>query len=180
LSLAVTSNTFTAGLPVSVLRPDGIELSGKTTYFTDQMDLPKLPISGTYRIRVNPDLGGSGVGTGSVALTLSTAVTRSISVGSSTTISTTRPAQDAYLDFQGTTGQLLRVGLSFNTMANHIAVTVYNPSGSTLKSGSVGITGSIDLPALPAAGTYRIRLDPEMIPNLGQGTVSVSVSLSNR
>jgi hypothetical protein len=179
LSLALTSNTLTDYVNVDVYRPDGVRLDSLLmSTGPGDFDLPKLPTTGTYRIRLDPRLGGAGVGTGNVTLTLSTAVTGTISVGSSTTISTTRPGQDAYVDFQGTGGQLLRVGLSVNSMADRINVTVYNPNGSSLKSSVIVTSGGIDLPALPTTGTYRIRLDPQMFPSLGQG--SALITLSNR
>jgi hypothetical protein len=177
LSLALTSNTLTDYVQVDVLKPDGSGLSGLLMLGTSQLDLPKLTATGTYRIRLNPRLGGAGVGTGSVALTLSTAVTGTISIGSSTTRTTTRPGQDAYIDFQGTAGQLLRVSFSLNSMAERVWVTVYNPNGSTLKTSSFVLSGgSIDLPALPTTGTHRIRLDPDLFPNLGQGSTVLTLS----
>jgi hypothetical protein len=176
LSLATTNNTYTDYMDVIVLRPDGNRLDSITLNGISEFDLPKLPTTGTYRIRLDPLLRGSSVGTGSVALTLSAAVTGTMSIGSSTTMTTTRPGQDAYIDFQGTAGQLLRLAFSLNSMAHQINVTVSNPSGSTLKSSQIIISGSIDLPALPTTGTYRIRLDPDLFPSQGQGSVVVALS----
>jgi hypothetical protein len=176
LSLALTNNTLTDYFGVDVYRPDGVRLASHTALGTDQLDLPKLPSSGTYRIRLNPRLGGAGAGTGSVTLTLSTVAVGSISVGSSTTITTTRPAQDAYLDFQGSSGQLLRVSFYLNTMGQYVDAEVRNPSGSVLWSGLIGSNGrTVDLPALPTTGTHRIHLDPRLGSNLGQGSMTVAL-----
>jgi hypothetical protein len=177
LSLALTNNTLTDYVQVHVYKPDGARLDSTYMLGTSQFDLPRLPTTGSYRIRLDPQLGGSGVGTGSATLFLSTAVTGTISVGSSTTITTNRPAQDAYLDFQGTTGQLLRVSLSVNSMGNQVWVTVYNPNGSSLTNRLIVISGSIDLPALPTTGTHRIRLNPELGPSLGQGSATLSLAV---
>jgi hypothetical protein len=176
LSLALTSNTMTDYIYLDVYKPDGSKLDGSVMSGNGNLDPPKLTANGMYRIRLNPRLGGSSIGTGSVTLTLSTAVTGTISVGSSTTISTTRPGQDAYIDFQGTAGQLLRVSFYNNTMDQYVDAEVLNPSGSRLWSGLIaGSSRTVDLPALATTGIHRIHLDPRLGSNLGQGSMTVSL-----
>lgn len=183
LSLALTNNTLmTHGTDMYIYKPDGATLTTKiATGNPDQLDPPKLPVSGTYRIRLNPRIREPNTGTGSVTLTLSTVTTGSITVGgSSTTITTTRPAQDAYLSFQGNAGQLLRLSLYQNSMSFYVDYAVYSPSGSQLKGGT--ITGSnglaVDLPALPTTGTHRIRLNPRIqhSSTFGQGNMTVALA----
>ena len=183
LSLAMTDNTLmTHGTDMYVYKPDGTTLTTKiATGNPDQLDLPKLPASGTYRIRLTPRIREPNTGTGNVTFTLSTVIYGSIAVGSpSIIVTTTRPAQDAYLSFEGTAGQLLKLSLYQNSMSFYVDYAVYSPNGSQLKGGTItGTNGAaIDLPALAATGTHRIRLNPRIqhSTTFGQGSITVALA----
>jgi hypothetical protein len=61
-------------------------------------------------------------------------------------------------------------------MGNSVDVTVYKPDGAVLTSSMRFGNDSMDLPALPGTGSYRIRLDADMFPSQGIGGLSLSLS----
>jgi hypothetical protein len=88
-----------------------------------------------------------------------------------------RFGQDAYVDFQGTAGQRLSIGFTNSSFGDYVDTTVYTPSGSTLTNGLRSGGSDTDLPVLPATGTYRIKLDPNL--QYGSGTGSITLVLSS-
>lgn len=104
-------------------------------------------------------------------------VTGSISVnGGPVSVVTSRAGQDVWLDFQGTADSCCGITFGLNTMGNSIDVTVYRPDGAVLKHALRLGNDSMDLPALPATRTYRIRLDPDMFPSQGVGGTTLTLS----
>jgi hypothetical protein len=84
------------------------------------------------------------------------------------TLTTTVPGQNASVTFQGAAGQSVSVSYSTSGMAA-TSVTLVSPSGATIAYGSGGF---IDALALPASGTYTIRIDP---PGAAVGSATVQV-----
>ena len=153
-SVSLTSST------VSMLKPDGTTLVS-TTISTNGGSLDPtttLPTTGTYTIVVDP---GSTY-TGSMTLTLSSALTGSITLdGASVPLSLTRVGQTARYTFSGTSGQWVSLGFTSVTLTT-TTVTLLKPDGTFLTSASVGTGGGgLEPPTtLPTTGTYTIVVDP--------------------
>jgi len=141
---------------------------GYTGAGTSFVDAATLKQSGTYTVVADPQ----DVGTGSVSYTLydvppDPAATTSVAAPP-VTLTTTVPGQNASVTFQGAAGQSVSVSYSTSGILA-TSVTLVSPSGSTIAYGSGGF---IDAIALPAAGTYTIRIDPQGAA-VGSATVQV-------
>jgi predicted Ser/Thr protein kinase len=152
------------GVEVAVLDPDGKTLAGGS-FGTDSgsLNLRPLPLRGTYVVVINP----VGTATGSLTVTLSQEVPGTLSVGGPpVALTIERPGQNARLTFEGRAGQSLTLTAARVTIGGSgccgVEVTVLDPNAKTIASGSVGTDGGgIKLPALPAAGTYTVTLNPQ-------------------
>lgn len=156
LSLAFTSVTATSAVTVS--KPDGTTLATAGSWDGTTLDLPELPSTGTYTIWLDP----MNAATGSVTLTLSAELAGgAIAVdGASSTVSITRPGQNARLTFSGTAGQRLDLGLTANSIYQ-CTVSILKPDGTSLTSVGLGpFDGTLVTPPLPTTGTYSIVIDP--------------------
>jgi hypothetical protein len=146
-----------------MLKPDGTTLVS-TSISTSGGSLDPtttLPTTGTYTIVVDP---GSTY-TGSMTLTLSSALTGSITLdGASVPLTISRIGQTARYTFSGTSGQWVSLGLTSVTVTS-ATVTLLGPTGTNLVSTSVGTGGGGLEPAStwPTTGTYTIVVDPSGI-----------------
>ena len=168
VSLGVSSSYYL--LKTSILNPDGTLLAGPgyTGAGTSFVDAATLRQTGTYTVVADPQ----DVGTGSVSYTLydvppDPAATTSVAAPP-VTLTTTVPGQNGSVAFQGAAGQSVSVSYSTSGMAA-TSVTLVSPSGATIAYGSGGF---IDALALPAGGTYTIRIDPQGAA-VGSATVQV-------
>jgi RHS repeat-associated protein len=176
LSLGFTASTL-GQYWVTVTRPDGTTLQPATLCSgTDaSLLLPVLPAAGTYAIDIDP----YNAATGSISATLSEDVdSGTLTIGGTgTTVTVTRPGQAGVLHFAGTTGAALTMGFSNITLAYQwYQVLVLTPSGSTLESDDNFSTLPIDLPTLPATGTYTVIVGPD---NAGTGSLTVALSTTS-
>jgi YD repeat-containing protein len=158
----------------TVYRPDGVAMNTSPTFSTvgGSIDLPVLPMTGTYTIFLDP----VSTYTGNITVTVSTELTGSITAGGSAVpITIARVGQNARYTFSGTAGQTVSVQLSSVTISSGYA-SILNPDGSTLVApSSFGTGGSvIDSQVLPTTGTYAIVIDPAVI-----YTGNVTVTLYN-
>ena len=159
VNLGLSSVTITSST-LSMLNPDGTTLVSTTigTAGGSLDPLTALPTTGTYTIVVDP----VGTYSGSMTLTLSSALTGSITLdGASVPISLTRIGRTARYTFSGTSGQWVSLGLTSVTLTN-ATVTLLKPDGTTLATTSVGTAGGgLEPPStLPTTGTYTIVVDP--------------------
>jgi hypothetical protein len=121
--------------------------------------------------------------------------------GPAVAVSLPTPNKNGILTFEGTAGQRITIGFSGITMTQmrasvyspdgaimtvpptyvtHYYAATYQPEGGGKPSTVASFTtngGSIDLPALPASGTYTILLDPVGI-YTGNLTVTVSTEVA--
>ena len=142
-----------------------------------EFEASSISTTGTYSVVLTPP---SGVSITAGTLAISTPQAGTFNIGDPAQgISLTRPGQNARYTFSGTSGQTLRLNWSSVTLSGgaSVAVSVLNPSGGTVSTGSFsnGASGGMDIAALPSTGTYTIVLDP----SLAQ-TMSASVSLVTR
>jgi hypothetical protein len=158
---------------VSVIRPDGRTfvapmLVGTFGGFVDAVD---LPLTGTYTILV--DYQGAATGSATVSLhDVPDDVADTIAFGSTKTLTTTVPGQNAVVTFAGTAGQRAAVRISGSCCTTRMSVL--RPDGSTLSSltSFASIDGFLEPVVLPTTGTYTILVDPD-----GAATGSVVLSL---
>jgi len=159
---------------VSMLNPDESTLTSKSiTAVTQFIDTTSLVATGTHAVTVNL----SEANTGSVTLTMydvpaDTTGTVTINGGTvGVTLST--PGQNGSLTFSGTSGQLVTVRVTNNTMST-TTVKLLKPDGSQLTS-STSPLGSFNLAqqTLPVTGTYTVVVDPSQW-NTGSMNVAVT------
>ena len=162
------------GAKLSVVKPDGTKLVPATYFGTNGIfvDTKVLPIAGTYRLVLDPQLAATGAATVqlySVPADLSGSLTIG---GASLTATFSVPGQNARYTFAGTAGKALTVTISGVTMSASTRVTVKKPDGSTLFAGFVSSDRTLTM-TLPVAGTYSLSLDPS-----GAATGSMTLALS--
>jgi YD repeat-containing protein len=155
LTLSLSSGSF-ASCSLYVIAPDASQIaSASCLSSTSYVNPVSLPTTGTYTIGIDPQ--GS---TGSLTIILNNAsdVTGTITPGgSAVTVTTTVPAQDARLIFNGTANQRVSLLVSSVTNANE-DVVLLNPNGSTaaLMEVFTGYTSFLDVQTLATTGTYTV------------------------
>ncbi|MFN0316200.1 MAG: hypothetical protein ACKVQA_14320, partial [Burkholderiales bacterium] len=183
LTFAVAANggfrlQFTAGtLPINtqivVYTPAGGVLRNFLTGTGGNFDITNRDLTGgTYRVQVIPASGGTG--NAIVSLTLDVFDTLTLDVAKVITIANAQ--QQARLTFTGTTGQNLALQLTAVTLPSGSTVSVLNPSGTQIASGTFGSAGlTLNIPTLLVDGTYAIQIVPG-----SSGTGSLTATLANR
>jgi len=173
LDIGFSSVTITY-VYVTVYRPDGVALTIPVVHNTSggSIELPILPMTGTYTIFLDPYASY----TGTVTVTLSTELTGTITPGGAAVpISLTRVGQNARLAFSGTAGQSVSLGITANTIVGS-TIALLNPDGTALVTKN-GVNGSdaIDTQILPVTGTYAVFVDPQ-----DANTGSMTLTLYNQ
>ena len=159
-----------AATSLSVYRPDGAYVAGASCYTATagggcKVNMPAtLPSTGTYSITVAPPAGNLIAG---ATLALSTPASGTLVVGDpSLAVSIARPGQSARYTFNGGAGQLLRLNWTGATVSipgtSVVAISILKPDGGTLTTSYFGngATGGVDIPSLPATGTYTVVFSP--------------------
>jgi hypothetical protein len=165
---------FSCDVNVSILNPNGSVLAAATCMEgSGFIDVKTLGTTGTYTIQVDP----MEIATGSVTLMLhsvpadpSTTLTVG---GSSATLTTTAPGQNAQATFSGTSAQQVTVHLTSNGMGS-VTVKLLKPDGSQLTSTTSSASSfNLSTQTLPTTGTYTIVIDPG---GVGVGSITVNVT----
>ena len=181
--LAIAGLSFTpsgGSLGVVVRRSDGA-FAGSCSFNTSgSCTLPSSAFvtGGLYMVTfsVTPTNAAS------FSATLSTDTTGTIPLdGDPTLITIGRAGQNARYSFSGTAGQLLTLVLTGNTLDdgnpstnNSTTITVFKPSGGTLKSTTIltiAATSTLDI-SLTETGIYTIAVDPD---GLDSGTINAQI-----
>ena len=162
---------------VSLIRPDGRTLA-TTTVGTNGgfLDAVALPLTGAYSIVVDPQ----GPLTGSATLVLHDVpadATAAGALGSTSTVGTTVPGQNARVTFAGIAGGRVSVEITDVTVGVSSCcttkVTLLRPDGRVVSTTTVGtIGGFLDAAALTLTGTYTVVVDPQ-----GAATGGVTLTL---
>jgi hypothetical protein len=174
ISLQMTGVTISSS-SVTVLNPNGTTFASAGSVGTGGgfIDTKTLGVTGTYTIMVDPQ----STNTGSMTLNLFNIVNvnATITAGGSTPITIVTPGQNAEVTFTGVSGQHVSLSVSGVTVPGTTTYTVKKPDGSTLASAGFGSSGGfLEIPYLPAAGTYTIFVDPS-----GAGTGNVVLTLND-
>jgi hypothetical protein len=161
MNLGLTAVTI-ASSTVSFLNPDGTTLAAITMGTNPgDLDTPVLPVTGTYKILVEP----GGTYTGSMTLTLSAALTGTLSPTDPPTTLTLRPGQDVRMTFEGSVNDWVSVGINNISTSlapdcfgnpTYLTLTILKPDGTTLGTTAMcNKAGDLDV-QLPATGTYTV------------------------
>ena len=142
----------------TIQKPDGSTLV--STCGGNFLDVQTLPTTGTYTLLVDP----LGAITGSTTLTLydATETTATATIGGSAVpVTLLVPGQNATVTFGGTSGQLVTVHVTGNTMWI-VTVSLLGTDGVTVLATSFNNAAAFDLSSvtLGATGTYTVRIDP--------------------
>jgi hypothetical protein len=163
ISLWINNVTITRS-KVSILKPNGNNLLTPYTVLRSGhwLDVKTLPVSGTYKIVVNP----YDTYTGKMTLHLynvppdpNQAV---VPGGAGVPVTTTVPGQNALFTFDGTAGQRVSVNLTSSTYTSS-KLRIYNPDSTLLFPTALtfGTAGTFVEPKLLGqTGTYTIQVDP--------------------
>jgi YD repeat-containing protein len=171
VSLGVTGVSMSPANNTSIViyKPDGSTLVSDTVYSSMNLiviDAQTLPVSGTYRVLVDPAFAS----TGSLNLALYNApdVNDTIAIGEVKTITVPVVGQRAKVIFNATAGQTLGLHMTNPTMS--VKFKVSQPDGSPF-IGEGSAPSLVEMTNLPASGAYTILVDP-------QGTATGNLTLS--
>jgi len=157
---------------ISIVKPNSTVLASATfSSFGGFLDATTLPTSGTYTVAI--DLQGRVTGDVTVRIySVPADATGTIAFGSSTTVTTTVPGQNATVTFTASAGQ--RMSLRVGPTSCAAGISVLKPNSSTLVTPTtIGTNGGfIDTTVLPTAGTYTIVIDLQ-----SSATGSITLSL---
>jgi hypothetical protein len=168
------SNVTVWSTALKILNPNGSTLWTGSTLLSGTFVNPlTLGSTGTYTITIDPDSSY----TGNLTFTLYNVPadpTATLTInGGGATLTTTTPGQNALATFAGTSGQLLTVRLTNNSMGS-TTVKLLKPDGSQLAtSTSSSANFNLAQQTLPTTGTYSVTIDPSGA-NIGSITVAVT------
>ena len=172
VSLDITNSTI-ASMKISLLKPNGTAVfTVSATRTAKYVDTSTLPVNGTYKLVVDPNLDN----TGKVTLKLYNVppdASASMTVGAAgSTVTTTVPGQNAYFTFSGVAGHRLALSMTGVTISAG-SLTLKNPDGSVLKGPQAFATAPtfIDPITLTQTGIYKLVLDPK---GKAKGSVTLS------
>ncbi|WP_256082020.1 IPT/TIG domain-containing protein [Massilia sp. YIM B04103] len=175
LGLTYSASTFSGGATISVLRPDGTSMAQTHSTSSTDIDLPALPVTGSYAVFVDPV--NIAVGQANIQLrTLPPDSIGAIAIDGPAVTLNLQLRQKAVLGFEGSAGQRLGLGYTdFSSVpANQMVYyRIYKPDGSQLFSESWNGNYSSDVPALPASGRYTLQVQPA-----GAASAKVTLALS--
>ena len=162
VSLNITGSTISY-FKVSLLKPNGNALfSVSATRTAKFVDTNTLPVSGTYKLVVDPNSSYTGKVTLQLYNVPPDASASAVVGGAAGTVTTTVPGQNAVVNVDGVAGHRLALSLTGVTVsAGSVSVlspdtTVLSPAQAFAKADSF-----IDPLVLPATGTYKVVLNPK-------------------
>jgi len=172
VSLQGSNNTIGEGT-LSIQNPDGTTLTSIAGLLPGSpfLDTKTLAATGSYTVVVDPI--NTQVGSISIRVYDVVDLTGTItSGGPPVTVTTTTPGQNGLLTFAGTSGQVITIHLTNNSIGA-VTLKLLKPDGSQL--GTISGSGSFNLSnqTVPTSGTYSIVVDPSGS-NIGSLSISVT------
>ena len=153
---------------IAIYKPDGTALLSPSGFVNAGHGTAShvLPTTGTYSVIIDPTYARTGL----MTVTLSEDLSPAIAIGGPSVVLTTRIGQNARLNFSGTSGQVVTVVVSSNTIGS-TTVALLKPDGTTLTSTTSSATAfNLAASTLPSTGTYSVNVDPAGI-NAGSITL---------
>ena len=187
VSLRVTGSTypfpggFNPAVTIKILKPDQTVLAQTTTTTSAAfIDVQTLPVTGTYRILVDPT--GTGTGQATINLYDVPAVNQGTITagGAAVTVTTTVPGQNASLTFSGTQNQRVSLNVTGSTYPfpggfnPAVTIKILKPDQTVLaQTTTTTSTAFISAQTLPVTGTYTVLVDPTTT-GTGQATLTLN------
>jgi RHS repeat-associated protein len=171
VSWKTSENTISAGGTISVLKPDGSELSGSSGSFPFHEPVT-LPTTGTYKFVIDPEATGSSPvtdGTGSLKLTAYTVVDQTATINPPATaeglkqaVSLTVPGQNARFSVEVKAGDKFSLRTTNSNFTGQYYVKWLNPSGTWIFGGIWGAKENyfLDSNTFSTEGTWTLLIDP--------------------
>ncbi|MFE4646745.1 hypothetical protein ACFRFS_38060, partial [Streptomyces sp. NPDC056730] len=175
ITFGFTNATFNSSVTLELYDPKGEKVPGGNGSFNGtagDWEVENLPLAGTYSLILRP--GSSAFGAATV--TVSKPVTGTLNLtGPTAQVPLSRAGQDGKLSFTALPGDSLSLGIDAAPVGKSVYARLYGPDGSQVSSRYIAANGAggIDVEALPRAGTYTLRLDPDAA---ATGTVGVTAS----
>lgn len=177
ITLAQSSDSFSATLDFVLRNPDGTSLVSFSAYGNSSHGPYTLQQSGTYTVQLSPEqattgsviltLTGSGSGGGGSGSTLPTD-------GTQTAANITSAGQAKTFTFSGTSGGRITLLTSNSTLGNWYDITIGNPDGSSFQYVTGYYNKSFGPYTLAQTGTYTLKVVAE-----GGATGAVTLQLYN-
>ncbi|HEX5682809.1 MAG TPA: IPT/TIG domain-containing protein [Ideonella sp.] len=159
---------------VTVHAPDGTELAQGYTgagYPPPAVDVSNVPATGTYSVFVDPFRAA----TGQLRLALAETAAGSLTIDGAPTSVNLLAGQNGQYTFAGVAGRRLGLGVSgvaTTPAGGDVAVKLHGPTGAVVADCGSGSTDfECDFPALPASGTYTLKVD-------GRGGYATALTLT--
>jgi YD repeat-containing protein len=169
------TNITVSSSRVTLLAPNGSFVSGPTVinYPGRPVAFEDLPVSGTYKILVDPQ--SASVGSMTLTLTEVLDLNSSFVVNGPPVTITTTSIQNARLTFNGTAGH--RLFLTFSDLTMSPNLSILNPDDSVLTSDIQmgGNLSGLDVQNLPTTGVYTLVIDAN---EFESGTVTIQATES--
>ncbi|MGC3996466.1 MAG: IPT/TIG domain-containing protein [Anaeromyxobacter sp.] len=174
VTLFVGNVTYPGSTSLKVFAPAGdVIYSGTITpSASTKHTLPALPTTGGYMVVLEPGANA----TGSAAVQRLSNAVAALTQGQAPATLSFAPGQNGHFTFSGAAGDLLGLGCSALSLApagSTLGVRLYGPTGTNLWSSTFSGPTSAQLPALAAAGSYRLALTPS---GVASGTVTCLLS----
>jgi hypothetical protein len=158
LKLSSVSITFTR---ISIVRAGGAEVVLPVLVNTSGTFIEPVALPGTETYTIKVD--GDQYYTGNITLTLYDVpadLSGTVTIGGAAVPVTLGAGQNATYTFSGTSGQLLTVHVTGNTITN-VNVRLKKPDGTTLTNAtSSAASFNLSQQTLPSSGTYSVFIDP--------------------
>jgi subtilisin family serine protease len=165
---------------VSLLRPDGTVLVSADYFGTSggYVDVKTLPVTGTYKIFLDPQSNATGSATVTLYDVPANASATVTIGGPAATLGMAVPGQDGNVTFAGSAGQAVSIRLTGvmigPSCCSSSKVSVLKPDGTTLVAPTYfGTSGKTLAVQLPVSGMFKVALDPQ---GAATGNVSVAVT----
>jgi hypothetical protein len=168
-SLVLTGNTFPGASWVYVFKPDGTELTSNQNFTGSSLvlDLIRIPATGVYTVYFMP----TGLATGSITAAVQADIAGVLTVNDPPISASLVAGQSLSYSFTGLKDARYGLGITNLAMSpsdsgGYVSVSVYKPDHTLFSTTNCGNIygssggGSCDIPWLPAAGTYTVRVNP--------------------
>lgn len=163
------------GVYYRAYRPDGTLLVSRSTTGFGTLNLPTLPVTGTYQIFV--DAGYGETVTARLVLTDGRGSGAQVD-GQTGQFATTYAGQPVYLTFEAVAGQKLGVGFSDLAISSgsYVSAALYDPTGAQLDSTTYYLSYGTEQFNLTAktTGTYSVIVTPQAATQ----TIRLNITLS--
>jgi RHS repeat-associated protein len=171
ISWTTSENTISAGGTISIIKPDGSELSGSSGSFPFGESMA-LPTTGTYKFAIDPAAtGGSPVTNGTGSLKLAAYAFKDLTAtinppataeGHKQSVSITIPGQNARYSVEAKAGDKFSLRTSNSKITGYHYIRWIKPDGSFYHSQLLGPKEDwfVDTQTFPTEGTWMLLVDP--------------------